>query len=233
MLSRTTIKTSIRWHGYIIMDEKSTITLDDNTRPQRNVWRWHDNNQNSTNSWIKYRFSDANRMENRTAQTSTTKIINKKTSSSTESNKLNTVISNLTPIAGAPFQLTTNESSNRVETQPRASVARAGTRRTLSAVPGAALPGEEAEGTVPRVLELTVRHPRVLLLSLPAQHHEPLDAMQNQRGRLSSAATKWSPPTSAANRGEGTEDGRREVTASLTCRGRRHGGWVEAGARKT
>jgi hypothetical protein len=111
-------------------------------------------------------------MENRTAQTSTTKIINKKTSSSTESNKLNTVISNLTPIAGAPFQLTTNESSNREETQPRASVARAGTRRTLSAVPGAALPGEEAEGTVPRVLELTVRHPRVLLLSLPAQHHE-------------------------------------------------------------
>jgi hypothetical protein len=32
--------------------------------------------------------------------------------------------------------------------------------RTLSTVAGAALPGEEAEGTVPRVLELTVRHRR-------------------------------------------------------------------------
>jgi len=36
--------------------------------------------------------------------------------------------------------------------------------RTLAPVAGGALPGEEAEGTVPRVLELAVRHPRLLLL---------------------------------------------------------------------
>lgn len=39
--------------------------------------------------------------------------------------------------------------------------------RTLSAVAGGSLPGEEAEGPVPRVLEFTVRHPR-RLPSLPA-----------------------------------------------------------------
>ena len=37
--------------------------------------------------------------------------------------------------------------------------------RTLAPVAGGALPGEEAEGTVPRVLELAVRHPRLLLLT--------------------------------------------------------------------
>ena len=37
--------------------------------------------------------------------------------------------------------------------------------RTLAPVSGGALPGEEAEGTVPRVLELAVRHPRLLLLT--------------------------------------------------------------------
>lgn len=35
--------------------------------------------------------------------------------------------------------------------------------RTLAAVTGGALPGKEAEGAVPRVLELTVRHPALLL----------------------------------------------------------------------
>lgn len=35
--------------------------------------------------------------------------------------------------------------------------------RTLAAVAGGALPGKEAEGAVPRVLELTVRHPALLL----------------------------------------------------------------------
>lgn len=44
---------------------------------------------------------------------------------------------------------------------------------------GAALPGEEAEGTVPRVLELAVRHPR-LLLSLPAKHHESIRSNAKQ-----------------------------------------------------
>jgi len=37
--------------------------------------------------------------------------------------------------------------------------------RTLAAVAGGPLPREEAEGAVPRVLELAVRHPRLLLLT--------------------------------------------------------------------
>lgn len=47
---------------------------------------------------------------------------------------------------------------------------------TLSAVARAALPGEEAEGTVPRVLELAVRHRRSSLPYLQCQKQpKPLD----------------------------------------------------------
>ena len=55
-----------------------------------------------------------------------------------------------------------NESRNREETRIGEGSERC--VRTLAPVAGGALPGEEAEGTVPRVLELAVRHPRLFLL---------------------------------------------------------------------
>jgi hypothetical protein len=73
-------------------------------------------------------------------------------------------------LAGStPCLSSTKESINREETRTSASAARGRAKRTFSAVAGAALPEEEAEGTLPRVLELAVRHPR--LSSSPYLHN--------------------------------------------------------------
>jgi hypothetical protein len=69
-----------------------------------------------------------------------------------------------------------------------ASAARGRAKRTFSTVAGAALPGEEAEGTLPRVRELAVRHPRLTsppLLTCTTQKSSS-DPPQNQQERLSS-----------------------------------------------
>jgi hypothetical protein len=123
----------------------------------------------------------------------------------------------------------TNESINRVWTSAPAARGRA--KRTLSAVAGTALPGEEAEGTVPRVLELAVRHPR---LSSPFLHNtkNTSDPPQKRQERLSTSATKRLPPTSAANRGG--RDGRRLAAHGQLAHlwGAAARGCLEAEARK-
>jgi hypothetical protein len=92
-------------------------------------------------------------------------------------------------LAGStPCLSSTKESINREETRTSASAARGRAKRTFSAVVGAALPGEEAEGTLPRVLELAVRHPRLAsppLLTCTTQKSSS-DPPQNQQERLSS-----------------------------------------------
>jgi len=76
--------------------------------------------------------------------------------------------------------------------------------RTLAAVAGGPLPGEEAEGAVPRVLELAVRHPRLLLLltcrtsqqthQIRREHNvggSPRRRRNGRRRRASEASRGW------------------------------------------
>jgi hypothetical protein len=68
---------------------------------------------------------------------------------------------------------------------------------TLAAVTGGLLPREEA---VPQVLELAVRHPRLLLLLACRTSTNPSDPPRAQHGRLATMATKCTtPPHGAAS----------------------------------
>jgi len=93
--------------------------------------------------------------------------------------------------------------------------------RTLAAVAGGPLPGEEAEGAVPRVLELAVRHPRLLLLLLTCRKSQqnPSDPPRAKHGRLASAATKWPPPARKGSRVESGGDYAGGEFVTLTCGG--------------
>jgi hypothetical protein len=79
---------------------------------------------------------------------------------------------------------TTNESINREETRTSALAARGRAKRTLSAVAGTALPGEETEGTVPRVLKLAVRHPRLSFSPFLHNTKDTSDPPQKQQDEV-------------------------------------------------
>ena len=91
--------------------------------------------------------------------------------------------------------------------------------RTLAPVAGGALPGEEAEGTVPRVLELAVRHPRLLLLTCSTSQQTHQIRREHSNGGLDPAAGKWPPPTSKANPVEGRGGRQAAARGWLTCGG--------------
>jgi tRNA(Met) C34 N-acetyltransferase TmcA len=159
------------------------------------VLRQHLNNQNSTNIWNYYSSRDAYRMVRHSVHRHQQANLSTKIIASTKTSRQHT----MPELYQGIYQSRGNTTS--------ASAARGRAKRTFSAVAGAALPGEEAEGTLPRVRELAVRHPRLaspLLLSLPAQHkkaHQIRRKTNKSDSAVSTAAMKWLPPMGAANRG--------------------------------
>jgi hypothetical protein len=76
--------------------------------------------------------------------------------------------------------------------------------RTLVAVVGGSLPREEAERTVPRVLELVVRHPRLLLLT--CRKSQQTRQIHRELNMSSSTAQQRNDCRLRASRGRGGYD---------------------------